>query len=173
MPIHKDFRPDAWTLSLMDVTTMLTARDAAVAILQDRMGRYLLQRRDPDPSIWFPDHWGFFGGAVDAGEDAPMAVRRELHEEIGVCVSGLHHFMSLTFQVDGLGGRPCLRDYYHTVLPDADLQHIRLGEGSEWRLVEPVEALSTLRVAAYDAFALFLHFRSDHVTIADHPSDDD
>jgi hypothetical protein len=31
-------------------------------------GRYLVQLCDSKPTIFFPDHWGCFGGAGEAGE---------------------------------------------------------------------------------------------------------
>jgi len=35
-------------------------------------------------SSWYPNVWDFPGGHVEAGEDEPSALRRELSEEIGV-----------------------------------------------------------------------------------------
>src|SRR5205085_11015572 len=57
--------------------------DNAVAalIVVDGSG-YLLQRRDNVPQIFFPDHWGLFGGAIDPGETPEAALRRELREEL-------------------------------------------------------------------------------------------
>ena len=45
---------------------------AVAAPLQLADGRYLMQLRDGNPNIFYPEHWGCFGGAVDAGE-APVA----------------------------------------------------------------------------------------------------
>ncbi|MFL6930718.1 MAG: hypothetical protein ACJ8FK_12480, partial [Xanthobacteraceae bacterium] len=51
----------------------LSAGDAAAALLVLEDARYLLQLRDDIPPIWYPGHWGLFGGGVDAGEDAVEA----------------------------------------------------------------------------------------------------
>ena len=44
---------------------------AVAALLQLSDGRYLMQLRNSNPDIFYPEHWGCFGGAVDAGE-APV-----------------------------------------------------------------------------------------------------
>ena len=41
--------------------------DAVAAILVDEDGRYVMQHRDAYPHIFYPDHWGCFGGAVESG----------------------------------------------------------------------------------------------------------
>ncbi len=46
----------------------LRASDAVAAIITVEDGRYLMQRRDDIPGIFYPGHWGCFGGAVAAGE---------------------------------------------------------------------------------------------------------
>src|SRR5262249_19104994 len=53
---------------------------AALLVLED--GRYIMQLRDDVPNIWYPGHWGLFGGGVDDREDEVAALRRELREEL-------------------------------------------------------------------------------------------
>ena len=36
---------------------------AVAALLQLADSRYVMQLRDAKPNIFYPDHWGFFGGA--------------------------------------------------------------------------------------------------------------
>jgi hypothetical protein len=50
----------------------LRAADAVAALLILDDGRYVMQLRDTLPTIFYPDHWGCFGGAVGDGE-APLA----------------------------------------------------------------------------------------------------
>ena len=47
--------------------------------------KILLQHRSPDATIK-PDHWAFFGGHIEEGENAEDALRREFQEELGVAV---------------------------------------------------------------------------------------
>lgn len=44
--------------------------------------KYLLQLRDNDPAISYPNTWAFFGGGVDAEERHEEALKRELEEEL-------------------------------------------------------------------------------------------
>src|SRR5262249_32847766 len=53
---------------------MLRPADAAAALIQLPDGRYLLQLRDARPDIFYPDHWGCFGGAIDPGETPESAL---------------------------------------------------------------------------------------------------
>ena len=66
--------------------TTLRPAHAVAALLQLSDGRYLMQLRDSNPDIFYPEHWGCFGGAVDAGEAPTAALVRELKEELAVNV---------------------------------------------------------------------------------------
>lgn len=60
---------------------MSGAVEVALALLaQD--GRWFLQRRDP-AAAHLPGLWEFPGGKVEPGESPELALRRELHEELG------------------------------------------------------------------------------------------
>ena len=54
----------------------------AVAVLRDRVGRALLQRRPAGRAC--AGYWEFPGGKIDDGESTAAALARELREEIGV-----------------------------------------------------------------------------------------
>ena len=76
------------------------AATAAIILLED--GRYLLQHRDPIAEIFFPDHWGMFGGGTEPGETDEQGLRRELLEEITLDVpeSALRYFTRFDFDFD-------------------------------------------------------------------------
>jgi 8-oxo-dGTP pyrophosphatase MutT (NUDIX family) len=48
--------------------------------------RLLLHHRDDKPGIPHPGCWSGFGGAIEAGETAGQALRREVLEETGLAV---------------------------------------------------------------------------------------
>ena len=56
--------------------------DVALALIF-REGRLFLQRRDPAGAV-LPGVWEFPGGKVEPGESPRQALRRELHEEVGI-----------------------------------------------------------------------------------------
>jgi 8-oxo-dGTP diphosphatase len=61
-----------------------SAVDVAVGVLIDRQGRFLLTTR-PDGKV-YAGYWEFPGGKVEVGEDIEQALRRELHEELGITI---------------------------------------------------------------------------------------
>jgi 8-oxo-dGTP pyrophosphatase MutT (NUDIX family) len=136
---------------------MLRPGDAAAALIQLADGRYLLQLRDARPDIFYPDHWGCFGGAIDPGETPQAALLRELYEELGLKLGEgpMTRFTRFThdFGFAGLGAVD--RTYFHLVLPDT--VGLRLGEGADIKAFPVDQALQDLRMVPYDAFALWMH----------------
>jgi 8-oxo-dGTP diphosphatase len=61
-----------------------TPVDVAVGVLIDAQGRFLLTSR-PEGKV-YAGHWEFPGGKLEAGESVEQALRRELHEELGITI---------------------------------------------------------------------------------------
>jgi 8-oxo-dGTP diphosphatase len=61
-----------------------TPVDVAVGVLFDADGRFLLTSR-PEGKV-YAGHWEFPGGKLEAGETVEEALRRELHEELGITI---------------------------------------------------------------------------------------
>ena len=59
--------------------------EVAVGVLVDAQGRFLLTSR-PIGKV-YAGYWEFPGGKLEAGETVEEALRRELHEEIGITIS--------------------------------------------------------------------------------------
>lgn len=57
-------------------------KNAVAALLTMGKGKYIMQLRDSKPNIFYPDHWGCFGGAVEIGESPEEAIKREVFEEV-------------------------------------------------------------------------------------------
>ncbi len=142
----------------MDLTQQfpLQTGNAVAAILMDDRGRYLLQLRDEAPQIWYPGHWGLFGGSVEPGEDELAALRRELYEELELELAQARLFTRFEFDLRPLGLESYFRSYYEIAISTAALPRLALHEGAAMRNVPGEEAL-TMKLVPYDGFALFLH----------------
>jgi 8-oxo-dGTP diphosphatase len=62
--------------------------DVAVGVLIDPQGRFLLTSRPADKV--YAGYWEFPGGKVEPGESVEQALRRELHEELGITIGAAH-----------------------------------------------------------------------------------
>jgi len=76
--------------------------DVAVGVLIDAEGRFLLTSR-PAGKV-YAGYWEFPGGKVEPGETVEQALRRELHEELGIAIGP-----ALPWQVE-------LVDYPHALV---------------------------------------------------------
>ena len=65
-----------------------TPVDVAVGVLVDAEGRFLLTSR-PEGKV-YAGYWEFPGGKLEAGETVEQALRRELHEELGITIGDAH-----------------------------------------------------------------------------------
>src|ERR1700733_4036369 len=92
----------------------LKPANAAVALIVDEQARYLVQLRDPKPTIFFPDHWGCFGGALEPGETDEGCLARELDEELGLDLRhcAVCHFTTFTFNFVFAGGSVTHRSFF-------------------------------------------------------------
>jgi 8-oxo-dGTP pyrophosphatase MutT (NUDIX family) len=140
-----------------DSRVWLTGSDAVAAIIQVEDGRYLMQHRDSAPEIWYPDHWGCFGGAVHTGEDPQDALQREVYEELEFKLRKATYFTRFDFDLTGLHMSHYYRIYYVVEMTLAELGAVVLHEGKDVQAFSGETLLNTLRVTPYDAFAMFLY----------------
>jgi 8-oxo-dGTP pyrophosphatase MutT (NUDIX family) len=125
----------------------------AVIVLED--GRYLLQLRDRKPGIFYPGHWGLFGGAIDGDETPEAALRRELREEIGLVAEDLRPLTQFSFTC-GRHGR-IDRHFYEVKIASDVLGALELREGAQMRAFTAASILSQPHVVPYDSFAIWIH----------------
>ena len=151
--------PDAF----LDSTTPLAPGDAAGALILVDNDRYLLQQRDDLDFIFFPGHWGCFGGAVEPGETVTAALCRELQEEIGLEVveSDLRYFFEMAFELSSMNHGWIRRPYYEIRIDEACYRGLSLHEGQRMDLFTGREALALSPITPYDRFALWLHVQQD------------
>jgi 8-oxo-dGTP pyrophosphatase MutT (NUDIX family) len=150
----------------LDRTTPLRPGNAVAAIITVE-GAYLLQLRDNKRGIFFPAHWGCFGGAVEPGESNELALARELHEELGAAFppASFRYFTRFDFDLGFAGLAPIWRYFYEIELGSGTLGHLRLQEGAGMQLYPPEEILSgAILLTPYDAFALWFHVNRRRLT---------
>jgi 8-oxo-dGTP pyrophosphatase MutT (NUDIX family) len=150
----------------LDRTTPLRPGNAvaAIIIVEDA---YLLQLRDNKRGIFFPAHWGCFGGAVEPGESNELALARELHEELGAAFppASFRYFTRFDFDLGFAGLAPIWRYFYEVELTSEALARLRLQEGAGMRLWPLEEILSgAIQLTPYDAFALWFHINRRRLT---------
>ena len=66
----------------LEPSIQLYPGDAVAAMIYTEDGKVLLQKRDNLSTIFYPNYWGFFGGAIDFNETSNEAITRELLEEL-------------------------------------------------------------------------------------------
>jgi len=111
--------------------------DVAVGILQRPDGHFLLCTRPPGKA--YAGYWEFPGGKLEVGESVEQALRRELEEELGICIGPVTLW------------RQSLVDYPHALVRlhfckvsqwEGELQ-MREGQDARWQTL-PVEVAPVL-----------------------------
>jgi 8-oxo-dGTP pyrophosphatase MutT (NUDIX family) len=145
---------------LLSPSHPLRLGDAVAAIIVVESDGYLMQLRDPIPQIWYPDHWGLFGGALDPGEEPLAALARELKEELEIELDPrrTEFFARFDFDLGGIDLPRYYRSYYVVSLTRAECARLVLHEGAEMRVFAADVLLHQSRISPYDEFALFLHY---------------
>lgn len=87
--------------------------DVAVGVLIDAGGRFLLSSRPPGKV--YAGAWEFPGGKIERGETVEQALRRELHEELGIEIGAVAPW------------RTSLFDYPHALV------RLHFCKVAEWR----------------------------------------
>ena len=143
----------------------LRPTNAAVALITvGERPHYLMQLRDQKSGIFFPGHWGLFGGAIDPGEAPEITLRRELKEELHLEAPEPTYFTEFQFDFSFCGYGRLIRRCYEVRIADSALPKLVLGEGADMRVFSAAEILTRSRVAPYDALAIWLH-ASRHSTL--------
>lgn len=145
--------------SLLTAPHRLRPGDAVAALILVDSDGYLMQLRDRRPDIWYPDHWGLFGGGTEPGEPPEQALARELKEELELELdpAQARFFVGFDFDLSGLGLARYFRRYYLVSITRASCARLTLHEGAEMRVFPGAAILAEPRVTPYDNFALFLH----------------
>jgi 8-oxo-dGTP pyrophosphatase MutT (NUDIX family) len=141
-------------------TERLPLLNAAAAILVLEDGRYVMQLRDASPSIFYPGHWGCFGGAVERGETPLAAMKRELAEELEYVPQRCDEFTRFDFDFSKVGQSKIYRIYYEVHVSEAAFGKFVLHEGAAFEAINGRDLLTKRKVAPYDAFAVWTHMHA-------------
>jgi 8-oxo-dGTP pyrophosphatase MutT (NUDIX family) len=133
------------------------ANAAGALIVVGTQRHYLMQLRDQKTGIFYPGHWGVFGGAIEPGETAEETLTRELHEELSLTVSTISYFTEFSFDFDFNGLGRFTRRYFEVPIEPSEIEKIVLREGSAFRLFSARKLLNVQRIVPFDAFAIWLH----------------
>jgi len=137
----------------------LTPDDAVAAIIGVDDEKYLMQWRDSKPDIFFPAHWGCFGGAIENGESEAEALSRELLEELAyeLDITKSRYFTRFEFDFGFAGHGIIRRSYYEISVASTLLPKLLLGEGSAMRALPAEDLLMKEHTTPYDAHAIWMH----------------
>ncbi|MGQ0577447.1 MAG: NUDIX domain-containing protein [Betaproteobacteria bacterium] len=135
----------------------LRAADAVAALLILDDGRYVMQLRDTLPTIFYPDHWGCFGGAVGDGEAPLAALKRELQEELEYTPGAATEFARFDFDFSSVGQPKVYRIYYEIHVPATAFRRFVLHEGAAFEAIGGRDLLTQRKVTPYDAYAVWMH----------------
>ena len=146
----------------INATTDLKPANAVAAILVDETGGYFMQLRDSVPHIFFPGHWGCFGGALNNGEQPLAALQRELGEELELQADPAKTKLFTRFEFDfsPIGKQKVYRVYFEVTMSAEQVFGLKLHEGREVRRFRGDHLLLRERVTPYDAFAIWMHMRA-------------
>lgn len=147
----------------ISASSRLNPGNAAVGILVLDDGRYIMQLRDNIPNIFYPNHWGCFGGAVDPGERPLQALKRELEEELEFKARSALKFTRFQYDLSRLGRGKIDRIYFEVPVSRYEFKHFVLHEGKALKAFTGRQLLEEKRVTPYDAFAIWLHCKQDRV----------
>lgn len=156
--------------SFLDSTKPLEPGDAVAALLVLEDGSYIMQLRDLKDNIFYPGHWGLFGGAVDAGETESEALKRELDEELGFKPATIKPFARLHFDLGPIGAKKVYRSIFEVPVTYGQFSGFVLQEGMALEAIDARELLVGRPVTPYDSFAVWLHFARHRIVPHSRPA---
>ena len=122
-------------------------------------GKYLLQKRDNDKKIFFPDFWGVFGGNVESFESSNKAIIRELKEEISVDMKIKLNIFNLFFK-SKFFKKQRDRSYFHCEFKFLNSK-IVLREGVSFKYFK-INEIKKLKIIPWDLQAI-IYFDLFHI----------
>ena len=131
----------------------------AVCAIITYKDKILIQQRDYKKNIFFPGHYGLFGGAIEKNETKINALKRELKEEIGIEINkrNIKYLTNIILDFKIIGYEQYKRTVYLVRLNYNQLKKLKLGEGSKMVWENKKKIYFKNRLIPYDAFAIWLY----------------
>jgi 8-oxo-dGTP diphosphatase len=144
----------------------LTPRHAVGAIILNSDGHVLLQLRDNIEGIFFPNHWGCFGGAIEPDETNIDALYREIKEELSITIKKeeIEPFITISFDPTMPSKEKIGRYFFVVRLSNETIDNIQLTEGKDFSFFPPDEVMKLTNLAPYDRFGLWLYFNQNRLS---------
>jgi 8-oxo-dGTP diphosphatase len=112
--------------------------EVAAAVILNRGGEFLLAQR-PAGKV-YAGYWEFPGGKVEAGESAAAALKRELHEELGLEVDTVYPWLTRDFDY----AHAAVRLRFFRVFKWRGDPHGRESQQFRWQSIGAVEVAPVL-----------------------------
>ena len=119
--------------------------------------RFLLQFRDKQKGIFFPGHWGLFGGGIEDNELPEEALMREIKEEININIKELNYILTIGIGFSGRTLRNIKRYYYEVRISSEEMSNIKLYEGESYKEFFKEDVLRLQPFWPLDAYAFWLY----------------
>lgn len=133
--------------------------DSVGCIILNKDRNLFLQKRDDDPSVFFPSYWGCFGGSLEPGENPLNGIVREIHEELDLKfdVARFEPFQQIAFSLPNSNNQ-VIKTFFVLELKSDDEKIIDVREGQYGSFFNKTEALSLSPFVPLDFFAVWVYF---------------
>lgn len=113
-------------------------------IILRKEGKILLQFRNNNPDIPFPNTWSLFGGLIGNNESAKECVAREIKEELNATLKNVKKITTQTRVENG----EKVKDNIFSADIIEDINDLKLTEGQEMRLFS-LKELNEIKIASH------------------------
>lgn len=124
-----------------------------VIVLKDN---YLLQLRDKQKDIYYPNFWGLFGGQIGKTETSKKALEREIKEETNLIVKVSKMILSVNCKMIGLKNKTSLIYYECKIVGK---RKIILTEGQKCKFFS-IKQMKKLNIIPMDFAAINNHYHT-------------
>jgi 8-oxo-dGTP diphosphatase len=112
--------------------------DVAAAVIERPDGSFLLTQR-PQGKV-YAGYWEFPGGKVEPGESSVEALKRELHEELGLEVKHTYPWITRLYTYP----HASVRLHFHRVVGWSGEPHPREGQALAWQRIGQIDVAPVL-----------------------------